>query len=216
MNMNLDDFKRLNPRDIGNWPMVPKALALSGLLILILFAGYWFDWQNQLAELDAAKGKESQLRETFIAKKKQAVNLDTYRRQLKDLEQAFGALIKQLPNKAEMDALLTDINQAGLGRGLEFELFRPAATEIFSEFYAEKPISIRVTGNYHDLGAFASDISRLPRIVTLNNINITPSGQSLTMSAVAKTYRYLDENELNAQRAALRAAQRKTAKGAKK
>lgn len=210
--MNLDDFKRLNPKDIGNWPIIPKVLALCGMFILILFAGYWFDWQNQLAELDAAKGKESQLRETFISKKKQAVNLDTYRRQLKDLEQAFGALIKQLPNKAEMDALLTDINQAGLGRGLEFELFRPADKETLSEFYAERPISIRVTGNYHDLGAFASDVSRLPRIVTLNEINITPSGQTLTMSAVAKTYRYLDENELVAQKA----TQRKAAKEGKK
>jgi type IV pilus assembly protein PilO len=210
--MNLDDFKRLNPKDIGNWPIIPKALALCGLFILILFAGYWFDWQNQLAEMDVAKEKESQLRETFISKKKQAVNLDTYRRQLKDLEQAFGALIKQLPNKAEMDALLTDINQAGLGRGLEFDLFRPADKETLSEFYAERPISIRVTGNYHDLGAFASDVSRLPRIVTLNEVNITPSGQTLTMSAIAKTYRYLDENELAAQKA----AQRKAAQGAKK
>lgn len=210
--MNLDDFKKLNPKDIGNWPIIPKALALCGLFILILFAGYWFDWQNQLADLDIVKEKESQLRETFISKKKQVVNLDTYRRQLKDLEQAFGALIKQLPNKAEMDALLTDINQAGLGRGLEFELFRPANSETLTEFYAERPISIRVTGNYHDIGAFASDVSRLPRIVTLNEINITPSGQALTMSAVAKTYRYLDESELAAQKA----AQRKSAKEAKK
>ena len=210
--MNLDDFKKLNPKDIGNWPIIPKALALFGLFMLILFAGYWFDWQNQLADLDIAKEKESQLRETFISKKKQVVNLDTYRRQLKDLEQAFGALIKQLPNKAEMDALLTDINQAGLGRGLEFELFRPANSETLTEFYAERPISIRVTGNYHDIGAFASDVSRLPRIVTLNEINVTPSGQALTMSAVAKTYRYLDENELAAQKA----AQRKSAKEAKK
>ncbi|MHB9100090.1 MAG: type IV pilus inner membrane component PilO [Sulfuricella sp.] len=210
--MNLDDFKKLHPKDIGNWPIIPKALALCGLFILILFAGYWFDWQNQLADLDIAKEKESQLRETFISKKKQAVNLDIYRRQLKDLEQAFGALIKQLPNKAEMDALLTDINQAGLGRGLEFDLFRPADKETLSEFYAERPISIRVTGNYHDLGAFASDVSRLPRIVTLNNIDITPSGQTLTMSAVAKTYRYLDENELAAQKA----TQKKAAKEAKK
>lgn len=210
--MNLDDFNKLDLRDIGGWPIIPKALVLCGLFVLILFAGYWFDWQNQLADLDSAKEKESQLRETFISKKKQAVNLDTYRRQLKDLEQAFGALIKQLPNKAEMDALLTDINQAGLGRGLEFELFRPADNEILSEFYAERPISVRVTGNYHDLGAFASDVSRLPRIVTLNEINIIPNSQTLTMSAVAKTYRYLDENEISAQKA----AQKKAAKDAKK
>lgn len=210
--MNLDDFRKLNPKDIGSWPIIPKVFALCALFVLILFAGYWFDWQNQLAELDTAKQKEAQLRDTFIGKKKQAINLDTYRRQLQDLELAFGALIKQLPNKAEMDALLTDINQAGLGRGLEFELFRPAANETLSEFYAELPISIRVTGNYHDLGAFASDVSRLPRIVTLNDINITASGQALTMSAVAKTYRYLDEGELAAQK---RAAKDK-AKGAKK
>jgi type IV pilus assembly protein PilO len=212
--MNLEDFKRLNPRDIGNWPIIPKMLALCGLFVLILFSGYWFEWQNQLADLDVVKGKESQLREAFITKKKQAVNLDNYRRQLKDLEQAFGALIKQLPNKAEMDALLTDINQAGLGRGLEFELFRPADNETITEFYAERPISIRVTGNYHDLGAFASDVSRLPRIVTLNEIDIipTPSSQTLTMSAIAKTYRYLDETELTAQKV----AQKKSAKEVKK
>lgn len=212
--MNLEDFRKLNPKDIGNWPLIPKALVLCGLFVVIIFAGYWFEWQNQLDELDTAKQKESQLRETFLSKKKQAVNLDTYRRQLKDLEQAFGALIKQLPNKAEMDALLTDINQAGLGRGLEFELFRPADKETTTEFYAERPISIRVTGNYHDIGAFASDVSRLPRIVTLNDIAITPNGQTLSMTATAKTYRYLDDDELQAQKAAQQKAA-KDKKGAK-
>lgn len=200
--MNLDDFRKLNPKDIGNWPWIPKLLVLCGILVLILFGGYWFDWQNQLAELESAKEKEGQLRSTFLDKKKQAINLDTYRRQLTDLELAFGALIKQLPNKAEMDALLTDINQAGLGRGLEFELFRPAAKETLSEFYAELPISIRLTGTYHDLGAFASDISRLPRIVTLNGITITPGNAGLTMTATAKTYRYLDDDELAVQKKA--------------
>ena len=202
--MSLDDFRQLDPKDVGSWPIIPKVLALCVLLALILFAGYWFDWQNQLTELDSAKQKENQLREIFIGKKKQAINLDTYRRQLRDLELVFGALIKQLPNKAEMDALLTDINQAGLGRGLEFELFKPAEKETLSEFYAELPISIRITGSYHDLGAFASDISRLPRIVTLNDVNITTGtgAQALTMSAVAKTYRYLDEGELAAQKKA--------------
>ncbi|MDD5329478.1 MAG: type 4a pilus biogenesis protein PilO [Sulfuricella sp.] len=198
--MTLDDFRKLNPRDIGNWPWLPKLLALCAIFGLILFAGYWLDWQDQLTDLDTAKQKEEQLRSTFVEKKKQAVNLDTYRQQLKDLELAFGALIKQLPNKAEMDALLTDINQAGLGRGLEFELFKPAARETSSDFYAELPISIRVTGNYHDLGAFASDISRLPRIVTLNDINISAGSPALTMTAVAKTYRYLDEEELATQK----------------
>lgn len=214
--MNLDDFRKLDPKDIGNWPVIPKILALVATLVLILFAGYWLDWQNQLTALDAAKQKEAQLRDTFIGKKKQAINLETYRRQLKDLELAFGALIKQLPNKAEMDALLTDINQAGLGRGLEFELFKPAEKETLSEFYAELPISIKVTGNYHDLGAFASDVSRLPRIVTLNDANITTSGQVLTMSAVAKTYRYLDENELAEQKRAAKEKEKDKAKGGKK
>lgn len=206
--MNLDDIKKLNPNDFSNWPLIPKAVALCVLFMLILFAGYWFDWQNQLSELDAAKQKETQLRESFLAKKKQAVNLDAYRSQLKDLELAFGALIKQLPNKAEMDALLTDINQAGLGRGLEFELFKPAEKETFSEFYAERPIAVRVTGNYHDLGAFTSDISRLPRIVTLSDINITPGTRALIMSATAKTYRYLDEDELATQKAAQKKAEK--------
>lgn len=210
--MNLDEIRKLDPKDIGGWPVIPKALALSALFFLIVFAGYWFDGQNQLAELDTARQKEAQLRDAFIGKKKQAINLDTYRRQLQDLELAFGALIKQLPNKAEMDALLTDINQAGLGRGLEFELFKPAEKETLSEFYAELPIAIRVNGGYHDLGAFASDISRLPRIVTLNDVNIAAAGPTLSMSAVAKTYRYLDESELAAQK---KAAKDK-AKGAKK
>ncbi len=198
--MNLEDFRKLNPKDVGSWPMAPKLLALCALFVSILFVGYWLDWQNQLSELDTAKQKEVQLRDVFLGKKKQAINLDTYRRQLADLELAFGALIKQLPNKAEMDALLTDVNQAGLGRGLEFELFKPAEKEILSEFYAELPISIRVTGNYHDLGAFASDVSRLPRIVTLNDVNITSGPAGLSMTAVAKTYRYLDENEVAAQK----------------
>ncbi len=207
--MTLDDLRKLNPKDIANWPLGPKAGALGVVFALILFAGYWFDWQDELTQLEAAKQKEVQLREAFLAKKKQAINLEVYRQQLKDLEQAFGALLKQLPNKSEMESLLTDINQAGLGRGLEFDLFRPGQ-ETMSEFYAELPITIRVTGNYHDLGAFASDVSQLPRIVTLNDINIAPgpSGR-LTMNAIAKTYRYLDESEIAAQK---RAAKGKEAK----
>lgn len=203
--MTLDDLRKLNPKDIANWPLGPKAAALAAGFVLVLLAGYWFDWQDQLTQLETAKQKEVQLRETFLAKKQQAVNLDTYRQQLKDLQQAFGALLKQLPNKSEMESLLTDINQAGLGRGLEFDLFRPGQ-ETRSEFYAELPITIRVTGSYHDLGAFASDVSQLPRIVTLNDISITASqGGRLTMDATAKTYRYLDEGET--------AAQKRVAKG---
>jgi type IV pilus assembly protein PilO len=199
--MNLEDLNKLNIKDIPNWQPLPKMAALAFLFLLILGGGYWFDWSAQLDALDGAKGEEAKLRETFLNKKKQAVNLDTYRQQLKDIEQSFGALLKQLPNKSEMDALLTDINQAGLGRGLQFELFKPAASETASEFYAERPISIKVTGGYHDLGAFASDISGLPRIVTLHDIDVTPGKDgALVMDAVVKTYRYLDDDELAAQK----------------
>jgi len=204
--MTLNDLKALDPNNIGNWPFAPKfGLLLIGL-IMIVFAGYWFDWQGQLDELEKSQNKEEQLRQVFLDKKKQAVNLEIYRKQLGEIVQSFGTLLKQLPNKSEMDALLTDINQAGLGRGLQFELFRPAAQETVSEFYAELPINIRITGNYHEIGAFASDIAKLPRIVTLNDININPSKEgTLGMDAVAKTYRYLDEEEIAKQKQATRA-----------
>ena len=207
--MTLNDLKALDPNNIGNWPPVPKLGLLLVGLILIVFAGYWFDWQGQLEELETSQNKEEKLRQSFLDKKKQAVNLEIYRKQLSDIGQAFGTLLKQLPNKSEMDGLLTDINQAGLGRGLQFELFRPAAQETVSEFYAELPISIRITGNYHELGAFASDIAKLPRIVTLNDININPSKDgALAMDAVAKTYRYLDEEEIIKQKQAARAVRK--------
>ena len=204
--MTLDDLRRLDPKNIGNWPLGPKLGALLILLALIVFISYWFDWQNQMEELDSQRNKEAQLRTTFVDKKRQAINLDAYRKQLDDIEKSFGALLKQLPSKSEMDALLTDINQAGLGRGLQFELFKPAAAETISEFYAELPIQLRITGSYHDFGAFATDISRLSRIVTLNDIGLTTSkdGQ-IVMDAVAKTYRYLDEEEVAKQRRATKA-----------
>lgn len=198
--INLEEWKSLDPKNMGNWPTAPKVVVLIALFVVLLAAGYWFDWSDQLNGLEAATRKEESLKTTFMDKKKQAINLDTHRQQLKDLEQAFGALLKQLPNKSEMDALLTDINQAGLGRGLEFELFKPDAKETFSEFYAELPITIKVTGKYHDLGAFASDVSLLPRIVTLNDIGVTLKDGILVMDAIAKTYRYLDEDETAAQR----------------
>ena len=204
--MTLDDIRALNPRDIGSWPALPKLGALFILLVLLIFAGYWFDWQNQLDELARERNKEQELRATFLDKKKQAVNLEAYRKQLAEIEESFGEMLKQLPNKSEMEALLTDINQAGLGRGLQFELFRPAQAETRSEFYAELPITIRLTGNYHDIGAFASDISQLSRIVTLNEIGLTSSKNGLTLDAVAKTFRYLDDSEVAAQRKAARDA----------
>ena len=201
--LNLEEWQHLDPKNMGNWPTAPKAVALIALFLVLLAGGYWFDWSDQMSQLDVAKQKEETLKTTFMDKKKQAINLDTHRQQLKDLEQAFGALLKQLPNKSEMDALLTDINQAGLGRGLEFDLFKPEAKENFSEFYAELPITLRVTGKYHDLGAFASDVSLLPRIVTLNDINVFQGKDNvLVMEAIAKTYRYLDDDEMAAQRKA--------------
>jgi type IV pilus assembly protein PilO len=204
--MTLDDLRRLNPRDIGSWPALPKLGALFILLLLLVFAGYWFDWQNQLDDLARDRATEQDLRTAFLDKKKQAVNLDAYRKQLAEIEESFGEMLKQLPNKSEMEALLTDINQAGLGRGLQFELFRPAPAETRSEFYAELPITIKVAGNYHDIGAFASDISQLSRIVTLNDIALSASKSGLTLDAVAKTFRYLDDSEVAAQRKAARDA----------
>jgi len=205
--MTLDDIRRLDPRDIGSWPVVPKLGALLVLLLLIVFAGYWFDWRNQLEELAQARNKEQELRTSFLDKQKQAVNLEAYRKQLAEIEESFGEMLKQLPNKSEMEALLTDINQAGLGRGLQFELFRPAQKESMSEFYAELPITIKLTGKYHDIGAFASDVSQLSRIVTLNDIALVPNKEGeVVLDAVAKTFRYLDETEISAQRKAARDA----------
>lgn len=203
--MRLDELRRLKPKDISSWPLAPKLATLLLALLLLLVAGYWFVWQHQIEELDSATKKEGELRTAFLDKKKRAINLEAYRKQLSDIEQSFGALLKQLPNKSEMDALLTDINQAGLGRGLQFELFRPASQEAMSEFYAELPITLKVSGNYHDMGAFASDVAQLPRIVTLNDVTIS-SGKdgALTMDAIAKTYRYLDEDEVARQKKAAR------------
>lgn len=214
--MTLDDLRNLNPRDIGNWPVLPKLGALVILLIVLVFAGYWFDWKGQLETLAGARTKEQDLRTAFLDKKKQAVNLEAYRRQLAEIEESFGEMLKQLPNKSEMEALLTDINQAGLGRGLQFELFRPAAKEAASEFYAELPIIIKLTGTYHDIGAFASDVSQLSRIVTLNDVGLSVGKDGgLVLDATAKTFRYLDEGEIAAQRKAARDAA-KGARGRKK
>jgi len=210
--MTLDDLMRLDPKKIGSWPIGPKLGALLLLLLLLIFASYWFDWQHQIEQINSEKLKEDQLRTTFLEKKKRAINLPAFRKQLEDIEKQFGALLKQLPGKSEMDALLTDINQAGLGRGLQFELFKPATTENQRDFYAELPITIKLTGTYHDIGAFASDIGKLPRIVTLNDIALEAGkagagkdgkgGDILVFNATAKTFRYLDEAELAQQRRA--------------
>lgn len=210
MAMTLDDLRRLDPKKIGSWPILPKLGVLLITLILIVFGSYWFDWKDQIESIDQEKVKEEGLRKTFLTKKSEAINLPAYQKQLEDIEKQFGALLKQLPGKSEMDALLTDINQAGLGRGLQFELFKPAAQETRRDFYAELPITIKVTGSYHDIGAFASDIGKLSRIVTLENIGLAPAGKGggLALDATAKTFRYLDDEEL--------AQQRRTAAAAKK
>lgn len=200
--MNLNEINKLDLKTLADWPLPSKLGALGVLVVMIIAAGWWFDWRSGLTELEAAKQKEGELRSTFTTKKIQAINLETYKRQLADIDQAFGALLKQLPNKQEMDALITDVNQAGLGRGLQFELFKPEAESI-AEFYAETPIKVKVTGGYHDIAAFVSDISKLSRIVTLQDISMEPAKDGvLNMDATVKTYRYLDDEEMIAQKQA--------------
>ena len=210
----LEDFRSLNPKDVGTWPIVPRVAVLLVLVVVILLAGWWFLWNEQLEALAARQQEELKLRDEFVAKKTQAVNLDLYTQQLTEIDRSFGALLKQLPNKSEVESLLVEINQSGMGRGLQFDLFKPGQ-EIVKDFYAELPINVRLTGSYHDFGAFAGDIARLSRIVTLNNISITTNPQAkdggLVMDAVTKTFRYLDDEELAAKKKAAQAA-----KGGKK
>ena len=198
--MTLDGINKLDLKTLADWPLPSKLMALALLCAAIVAAGWWFDWRGGMQALDAAKQKETELRSVFTTKKNQAINLEAYTKQLADIEQAFGALLKQLPNKQEMDALITDVNQAGLGRGLQFDLFKPQV-ETVSEFYAETPINVKVTGGYHDIAAFVSDVSKLSRIVTLQNIALVPAKDGvLNMDAVVKTYRYLDDEEVIARK----------------
>lgn len=206
--MNLEELRRLNLRDVGNWPTLPKVMILFALFAVILIAGLLLDWKDQWEALDAAEREEVKLKEQYTQKKAKAINFELYVQQLNEVEQSFGALVKQLPNRSEIDALLTDVNQAGLGRGLQFELFRPAAQEKMADFYAELPIKIRITGNYHDMGAFASDVAQLPRIVTLNDVAITNEKGVLALDAEARTFRYLDEEEIAKQRALAKAKEK--------
>lgn len=203
--MKLDDFNNIDFKNAGSLPMPVKLVLLGFLAIILIGVGYWFLWSPGIDELDQAKAKEQELRQTFLTKKAQAIKVDAYKQQMIDIEKTFGALLKQLPDKSQMDGLLTDINQAGLGRGLEFDLFKPGQ-ETVADFYAEMPIQIKIKGNYHDVGAFATDISKLSRIVTLNDLNIAPLNKDtkdsvLTMEATAKTYRYLDSSEIAAKKA---------------
>jgi type IV pilus assembly protein PilO len=207
--MTLDELRRLNLRDAGNWPLLPKVAVLLAIFLAIIVAGLFLDWKDQWEALGKSEQVEVGLKAQYTEKKKRAINFDLYVQQLNEVEQSFGALVKQLPNRSEIDALLTDVNQAGLGRGLQFELFKPAAQERMADFYAELPINIKITGNYHDMGAFASDVAQLPRIVTLNDVAITSDKGNLSMEAVAKTFRYLDEAEISRQRAAAKAKTKK-------
>jgi type IV pilus assembly protein PilO len=212
MAMTAAELQRyLDPKKIGSAPILVKLGVLLVVLAGIVAASWYFDWQDQIDKIEREAKKETGLRETFLTKKKEAINLAAYQKQLEDIEKQFGALLKQLPGKAEMDALLTDINQAGLGRGLQFELFKPATGESRRDFYAELPITIKITGNYHDIGAFASDISKLSRIVTLNDVGLAggAKGSNLVFDATAKTFRYLDESEVAAQRKAAAPSKKK-------
>src|SRR4051812_42707722 len=204
----LDQFRGLNPNDPSSWPSVPRA-ALYLTIMAAIVVGLWFTWlTGSNDELEAEQKKEVELREDYKKKLAQAVNLDALKKQREQVQQYVTQLEKQLPSKAEMDALLSDINQAGLGRSLSFELFRPGNVSV-KEYYAELPITLRVTGRFHEVGSFAADVANLSRIVTLNNLSVTPTKDgSLVMDATAKTFRYLDGEEV--------AAQRKAAPGAKK
>ncbi|SMC29895.1 type IV pilus assembly protein PilO [Andreprevotia lacus DSM 23236] len=200
--MTLDELRNLNPREIGDWPLPVQLGLLVIVFVIVLGGGYYFVWADQMQALDDGRAKEEQLKTAYKEKKLKAINLDAYRQQLLEIQQSFGALLKQLPNKSEMETLLTEVNQAGVGRGLQFELFRPGVETKTSEF-AELPIDIRINGSYHDLAAFVSDVAQLSRIVTLGNLQLTAGKDGmLAMQAVAKTYRSLDEAELQAMRQA--------------
>jgi len=202
-------FRGLNGIPPAQWPLVPRLLCGAGVMAVVIVLGWYFYWSSQLDDLDRAATEEASLKEAYKSKVQQAINLDALRKQKQQVGEYVLTLEKQLPSKAEMDALLSDINQAGIGRGLQFELFKPGQV-IVRDYYAELPITIRVTGHYHDIGAFASDIANLPRIVTLNKMSLVAGKDNvLTLDAVAKTFRYLDEDEIAAQRKAEAARKKK-------
>ena len=195
-------FRDLNHRHPGQWPLAPRVLCAIGMAAAVMVAGYFGYWSPQFEEQQTGAQAELKLRDQYRFKASQAVNLDALRAQKVQVDQYVDRLQKQLPSKAEMAALLTDINQAGSGRGLQFELFKPAQV-VLRDYYAELPIDIKVTGTYHDIGAFAADMANLPRIVTLNNMTLSTGKDGvLTLDAVAKTFRYLDPDEVQAQRKA--------------
>lgn len=193
--MNLEDLNNLDFNNIGSWPAVAKGGVIAVIVVGVLFLGYWFDVKDQIARLEKAEQKEVELKQTFTAKARKAVNLEAYEQQLEEMRESFGAMLRQLPDKTEVAELLVDISQTGLASGLEFDLFKPQS-EVPKEFYAELPIRIKVKGTYHEFGSFVSGVAALPRIVTVHDIAINKEGDDsteLTMDLMAKTYRYLDE-----------------------
>ncbi|MBI1892271.1 MAG: type 4a pilus biogenesis protein PilO [Burkholderiales bacterium] len=193
-------FRGLNGRHPGLWPIAPRLLCAAGVFVGVVALGWVAYWDGQMEELSRGEQEELKLKEEYKTKFQQAINLEALRKQKEQVAEFVATLEKQLPSKAEMDALLSDINQAGLGRGLQFELFKPGQVEV-KDYYAELPISIKVSGNYHDIGAFTSDVANLPRIVTLNNLSvITGKDGTLNLDATAKTFRYLDRDEVEEQR----------------
>lgn len=208
-------FQDLQGRPPGLWPIAPRLLCAAGMMALVVALGYFLYWSGQFETQESLASQEATLRTEYRAKIAQAVNLEALQAQKTQVDQSVERLEKQLPSKSEMAALLSDINQAGVGRGLAFELFRPDQI-VVRDYYAELPIAIKLTGNYHDLGAFAADMAHLPRIVTLNDMRLkTEKDGSLTLEAIAKTFRYLDADELATQKAArLKAKKNKKPEGA--
>jgi type IV pilus assembly protein PilO len=199
----LDDLKSLDPNDPGRWPLPVRVGCVVLCFVLLAAGSFWyFVWSDKKPELDAAAAQEQTLRGTFKSKHSKAVNLEVYQQQLADIERSFGALLRQLPGKTEVQSLLIDISQVGVGAGLEEKLFQPAANENTKDFYAELPIKIRLTGSYHQMGEFVSGIAALPRIVTLHDITIKPDNRDtydhLSLELTAKTFRYLDDAEVAA------------------
>ncbi len=211
--MNLAELNNLDLNNVGNWPTPVRMAAFALIFVAALVMGYFLDMKDQRIQLQKSESQETELRTKFETKAKKAANLEAYEQQLAEMKESFGAMLRQLPNKTEVADLLVDISQSGLASGLEFELFKPQS-EIPREFYAELPISIRVKGTYHEFGQFVSGVAALPRIVTVHDINIAPGKGTgeLTMELLAKTYRYLDENE----QAANNAKDSKDAKGGAK
>jgi type IV pilus assembly protein PilO len=217
--MRLADFQNLDSKRIGSWPLPFRALIVLIGCVLLLFAGYWFDTRHQIQELKSIQAQESTLKQEFETKQSKAVNLEPLKQRVAEMEQSFGEQLRLLPNKTEIEGLLVDISQAGLASGLEFELFKPEAEQP-EEFYAVQPIKMTVTGTYHEFGEFISSVAALPRIVTIHDIQIQPRQKqaeedgTLSMETVARTYRYMDEEEIAARQAAEAAKAKKKKKKA--